>query len=233
MAKRKSWKPSIKQRKTRLERFIKKYGYDPRYSYRPHKTGIVGRPKKEIPYNKAVVKSANERLRKIEKVYNLVDDSNEYRMVKKYAIEYPKTKGKIYRVGKDDSIRFISEREFNKLSDKEKAYFNEVLNNFMSASTSTKQGIEEKYNKAYETFMEHYGTNYPNLTMDEYKDFFKTYRDLVSADKKNQFDYNVLVQSLEFIDIGTALNDNQLEQSMKYVATNRFNKIPKRYKLNN
>lgn len=238
MAKRKSWKPSAKQKQQRLTRFISKYGYDPRSSYRPVRQGKRGRPQKTYGYNKALVKAANERLRKIETVYKLTEDSNEYKLAKKYATEYSKTKGKIYDVKrlnktKGKELRFISESEFKKLSPQEQKYFNEVLSNFMQASTSTKSGIESKYQKSYETFMLHYGDKYPNLSIEDYKEFFKTYRDLVNADTSNQFDYTTLVQTLEFVDIEQALTQGQLEKAMRYVATNRFDKIPRRYRLGN
>lgn len=236
MAKRKSWKPTEKQRQQRIARFVNKYGYDPRSSYRPNKTGTRGRPSKTYGYDRALVKAANERLRKIESVYKLADDSNEYKLALKYATEYSKTKGKIYNqdiLRDSHKVRFISESDFMKLSPQEQKYFNEVLSNFMQASTSTKTGIESKYQKSYETFMSHYGDKYPDLTMDQYKEFFRTYRDLANADKRNQFDYTTLVQTLEFVDIGQALNQGQLATAMRYVATNRFDKIPRRYRLGN
>ena len=236
MARRKSWKPTEKQRKQRIARFVSKYGYDPRSSYRPNKTGTRGRPSKTYSYDRALVKAANERLRKIESVYKLADDSNEYKLALKYATEYSKTKGKIYNqdiLRDSHKVRFISESDFMKLSPQEQKYFNEVLSNFMQASTSTKTGIESKYQKSYETFMSHYGENYSDLTIDQYKEFFRTYRDLVNADKRNQFDYTTLVQTLEFVDIGQALNQGQLATAMRYVATNRFDKIPRRYRLGN
>lgn len=236
MAKKK-YKLSEKQKQNRINRFISKYGYDPRGSYRPYnKTGVRGRPTKKYPYPKADVKVVNERFRKIEKVYKLTEDSNEYRLAKKYATEYTNNyKGKIYdqnRLFDSGELRLISEEEYNKLSAKGKKYFNEVLQNILNASTSTKKGIESKYDKAYNTFMRNYGNDrYPNLKKEEYIEFFKTYRNMVNADKKSQFDYNTLVQTLEFVDIGEALRLDQLEQAMKYIATNRFHKIPKNIRL--
>lgn len=232
MAKKK-FKLSEKQRQNRIERFVSKYGYDPRSSYRPHKTGVRGRPVKTQPYNKALVKAVNERFRKIEKVYGLSEDSNEYKLAMKYATEYSKTKGKIYnqKLITEGKVRLLNESDYNNLSAKDKKYFNEVLQNILKASTTTKQGIESKYEQSYRTFMENYGYKYPNLTQEEYKDFFKIYRNLVNSDKRNQFDYNTLVQTLEFIDIGEALRQDQLQTAMKYVSTNRFNKIPKRFRL--
>ena len=81
--------------------------------------------------------------------------------------------------------------------------------------------------------MKNYGQKFPDLDIEGYKQFFRTYRDMVNADKKNQFDYNTLVQTLEYVDIGSAMNDNQLKQAMKYVATERIHKIPRRYRLRN
>ena len=235
MSKKSKFKLSDKQRQNRIDRFISKYGYDPRTSYRPYrKTGVRGRPTKKYPYPKADVKVINERFRKIEKVWGLTDDSNEYKLALKYATSYSKSKGKIYdqqKLNTTDALRLLNESDYNKLSEKDKKYFNEVVKNILTSSTSTKQGIEAKYEKAYQTFMGNYGDKYPDLTKEEYKQFFKTFRDMVNADKKGQFDYNTLVQSLEFIDIGEALRSDQLEQAMKYVATNRFHKIPKKYRI--
>ena len=233
---KKSFKLSEKQKQNRLNRFVSKYGYDPRTSYRPYrKTGIRGRAKKQYPYPKADVKVVNERFRKIEKVYQLTEDSNEYKLARKYAVEYSRTyKGRIYdqnRLYEENQLRLISEAEYNKLSDKGKKYFNEVLQNILNASTTTQKGIKEKYQKSYTTFMENYGDKYPNLSQKEYINFFKVYRNMVNSDKKNQFDYNTLVQTLEYVDIGEALKENQLQKAMKYVATDRMYKIPKRYRL--
>ena len=235
MSKRKT-KMTKKQRQNRLTRFINKYGYDPRSSYRPYRrTGVRGRPTKQYPYPKADVKVVNERFRKIEKVYNLTEDSNEYKLARKYATEYSKTyKGKIYdqtRLFDNNELRLINEEAYNKLSAKQKKYFNEVVQNILNASTTTKKGVEDKFKEAHKTFMKNYGKQHPGLELEDYKELFRTYRDMVNADKKNQFDYNTLSQTLEFIDIGSALRDDQLRQAMKYISTNRFNKIPKKYKL--
>jgi len=125
--KKKKFKLSAKQKQNRINRFISKYGYDPRMSYRPYnKTGVRGRPVKQYAYPKADVKAVNERFRKIEKVYKLTEDSNEYKLARKYAVENPKTKGKIYdqtKLKKSNSVRLLSESEYNKLSSKEKKYF--------------------------------------------------------------------------------------------------------------
>lgn len=234
MAKKRKFKLSKKQKQNRINRFISKYGYDPRSSYRPKKTGVRGRPKKIMPFPKSLVKSVNERFRKLEKVYKLSDLSNEYNLAKKYATEKSKTKGKIYNqklLKEKGIVRLVGEEEYNKLSDLDKIYYNVVLQNILNASTTLPGGIEEKRQKSYNTFMQNYGDKYPDLSRAEYERLFRTYRDLVNADKKAQFDYNTLVQTLEFVDIGEALRQDQLEKAMTYIAKSQMHKIPKKYRL--
>lgn len=234
MSKKNKFKLSEKQRQNRINRFISKYGYDPRSSYRPKKTGVRGRPKKTMPFQKSLVKSANERFRKLEKVYNLTDMSNEYNLAKKYATEQSKTKGQIYNqklLKEKGIVRLVGEKKYNALSPKYKKLYNEVLQNILNASTTLPGGIEAKRQKSYNTFMQNYGDKYPDLSRADYERIFKTYRDLVNADKKGQFDYNTLVQTLEFIDIGEALRQDQLERAMTYIAKSQMHKIPKRFRL--
>lgn len=234
MAKKRKFKLSEKQKQNRINRFISKYGYDPRSSYRPKKTGVRGRPVKIEAFRKSLVKSANERFRKLESVYNLTEYSNEYNLAKKYATERSRTKGKIYNqklLKEKGIVRLVGEKEYNKLSAKDKKYYNEVLQSILNASTSLPGGIEEKRQKSYNTFMQNYGDKYPDLSRAEYERLFRTYRDLVNADKKAQFDYNTLVQTLEFVDIGEALRQDQLEKAMTYIAKSQMHKLPKKYRL--
>ena len=234
MSKKSKFKLSEKQRQNRINRFISKYGYDPRSSYRPKKTGVRGRPVKTMPFQKSLVKSANERFRKLESVYKLAEFSNEYLLAKHYATEYSKTKGKIYNqklLKEKGIVRLVGEKEYNKLSPKDKKYYNEVLQQIFDASTSLPKAIEEKRTKSYDTFMKNYGDKHPDLSQEQYEELFRVYRNQVSSDKKNQFDYNTLQQTLEFVDIEQALTDKQLKKAMKYIATGNMHKIPKRYKL--
>lgn len=253
MAKKRKLSAKAKQRQSerRLKSFIKKYGYDPRFSYRPKNrstTGISrrGRPTSKQDYSKELVKSANERLRKLEKVYKFTDKdtgrvysmadwSNEYRMVKKYATEYPNSyKGKIYRVSDDGkSIRFISKSEYDKLSAEEKRYFNEVLQNFLNAETSKGSGVSEQIDKAYKTFMQNYGDKYASLSKMDYMELFTVYRDQVTADKANHFDYDSFARIITNLDVGALINDRQLEEAIRYVETNNWHKIPRKYNLHN
>lgn len=261
MSKKRKKKISLNKRYNRIAKFIKKYGYDPTKPYRPNKK--VGRPK-QTGFDKAIVKSANERLRKLEKVYRTKDEpdqagvsyaelSNEYSLVKKYATEYRNNKGRIYKfvdkngkktddMSKAVGIRFISQKEYEdilkSISNKEKRdeferYFKQTLDNFMNAQTTTASGIKEKIDKSFDTFMSHYGSKYQNMTQNTYLNFFKTYRDMVEADKSGHFGYDELSEALAWIDIDKAMSDNQMQTVLNYIQSNNWKDIPRRYFLSN
>ncbi len=198
------------------------------------KSAPKGRPKKYTPTQLAVkIKRANERLRKIEKVHKIADISQEYQLVKKYYEEYPNTKGRIYKPDTTGrGIRFISVSELNKIIEDmspEKAaqfvhYYYSVIENFLASKTSTLKGVKEKTEKAYKTFMSNYGgeKTFSGLTIDQYVNFFKIYRDMVKSDKEDSYGYNMLAEALEYVDISRAMTDNQ----MKEVFTRIRNKKP-------
>ena len=187
-----------------------------------------GRPKKESTFDTALVKTANERLRRLENE-GLTEDSNEYRLLRKYAIENPNGKGKIYRVDDSGKVRFLTKTQYDNLSPEEQKYYNDILKQFLHSETSTSTGIEKKYRKAYETFKENYGDSFEDLSFDKYKEFFKQFRDIVQADYANHFAYEALVQTLEFIDIEQAMTDNQLRKVIQYAYNDNWDKIPNKY----
>lgn len=199
-----------------------------------------GRPKKYSNTQLAVMlKRANERLRKLEKVHKVSDISQEYQLVKKYYEEYPNTKGRIYKLDTTGrGIRFISVTELNKIIEDmppEKAaqfvhYFYERIEAFLSSKTSTLKGVKEKTEKAYKTFMNNYAgdNSFKGLTINQYVDFFKIYRDMVKADKDDSFGYNQLSEALEYVDISRAMTDNQMKDVFTRIRTKK--PIPIKYR---
>lgn len=199
--------------------------------------GKVGRPEKKFTYNANLVKTANERLRRLEK-QGLTDDSNEYVKVRTYAKSYPKTKGKIYNISDDERrIRFLNKEDWQALSPEEKEYFERRLQAFLESETSVTGNIEAKYRKAFETFKANkdskIGDLFKNIEYDDYKRFFRTYRDKVIKDKNDTYGYDVLSQAFEFIDIEKALTDNQIEEIFEYLRDERWDLIPNEYILDN
>lgn len=191
----------------------------------------MARPK--TSYNKALVKRANERLRKLNTVYgkfygvegqfDFANMSSAYRTVKRYA-ERNDWKGKIYRETSSGNIAFITEKEFNDLSDKEKRYFMKSLTGFLESETSTKMGVERSYIKAYESFKENHPGLYDDMTFTEYMDMWKTYEDQVKPDESNHYDYSLLQM---FINNGLfnsegieQLSSEQAQKSLHYMNRN-------------
>lgn len=185
------------------------------------------------------IKRANDRLRRLEYMNpethtNLAEDSNEYRLALKYATEQPNAKGKIYNQEKlfnENRLRFLSYDEYKKLSKEDKTYFRNVLKNFLRASTSTEAGINSKYEKALETFTATYGDIFKDV--DEYKKFFRTFRDYVTADKNNHFDYNNFSQALEFLDIESILSSEDYAKTLQYAFSGDFENVDRKYRNKN
>lgn len=183
-------------------------------------------------FNKAEVKRANERLRKLETVNKLSVQSTAYRNVQKYAINEPNSmSNKFYRLvqNKDGSegIRFITRTQFNNLSEEEQKYFNQVVKNFLGNESTTKIGIENIRRRAYDEFM----NNHPDLewTQDEYEDFWKKYSDY-NSDQDDKQRYNRLTQvfdSPDVLDISENLTPDKIDNIINYTVNDyRYGDIP-------
>ena len=172
----------------------------------------------------ALVKAANERLRKLEKVFGLSQSSEIYQLMSKYKESYSKTKGKIYdqRPQYADKVRFINKEQFDKLSAEDKLYFIERINTFMSSATSTKTGIEAARSQSYKTFMKRYGSKYPNLSEEQYAAFFSTYNYNIVGDSETHFRYSEWSRVLQNIKLDEAMTDKQMDEVMSYVRSNNW-----------
>lgn len=187
-----------------------------------YKTG-----KYEASFPAKLVKAANERLRKLEKVHkgykqgkSLAQSSEVYQSIEEYATSYPKTKGKIYKRNKEGNVRFINQTEFDKLSAQDKKYYVERIEAFLSSKSSTAGGIKEAHKKSYNTFMQRYGDKFPDMSFDMYEDFFDAYNSNMVEDSKNHFGYSEWSAVLQNIQIDEAMTDNQMDQVMEYVRAN-------------
>lgn len=187
-----------------------------------YKTG-----KYEPSFPAKLVKAANERLRKLEKVHkgyksnkSLAQSSEVYQNIEEYATSYPKTKGKIYTRNKDGNVRFLNQTAFDRLSAQDKKYYIDRINAFMQSKSSTASGIREAHKKSYDTFMDRYGDRYPNMSFDMYEDFFEAYNYNMVEDSKTHFGYSDWSAVLENIQIDDAMTDNQMDKVMEYVRAN-------------
>lgn len=195
---------------------------------------------KGIDFDSSLLKRANERLRKLEKVNKLSSQSSAYQSIKRFAIDEPNSpSNKFYRVSDDGSIRFINKTQFKKLSRYEQRKYMETINNFLANETSTKKGISRVRTKSYNNFME----NHPNLnwTQEEYEAFMKA-KSQYDIDREDKERYNRLTQ---FLDDPTKLGGNNLtdkgriddakiEEILSYINDERrYSKSPSKGKKRN
>lgn len=225
-------RPKKRTYESRIQKLIRKGEYKARPKGRPpknsewnYKTGQY-----EMKFDRALFKAANERLRKLEKVHKKVTAQNSeiYQLMQKYAVSYPKTKGKIYTM-KDGKLRFINKSAFDKLSAEEKSYYIDRLNRFMESASSTQTGILSAHEKSYKEFMKNYGKNYPGLSQAQYEAFFTTYNYNVVGDSESHYSYSDWSKVLSNIRIDKAMTDKQMKKVMEYVRANKWNDL-KKYK---
>ena len=213
----------------KIKSLVKKGVYTQRPAGRAPKgkTWNYQRGQYEPSFPAKLVKAANERLRKLEKVHkgiksgrSLSQSSEIYKSMEDYATSYSKTKGKIYKRNKEDKIRFLSETEFDKLSAQDKKYYVERVEAFLGSKTSTASGIKEAHKKSYDTFMKNYGDKYPDLSFSQYEEFFESYNYNMVGDSDSHFGYDEWSAALKHISIDEAMNDNQMDQIMEYLRAN-------------
>lgn len=203
---------------------------------------VSGKYEPYNPYPQATIKVANERLRKLEKVLtekakaqgfkSMAESSEAYQEMLKYAESMPKTKGRIYNqeLLKEGKLRFIGKKEYEKLSEEEKAYFVERMNAFLANKSSTTSGILKAHDQSYYTFMSKYGKNYPNLTKKQYFEFWEKYNVYVNLNNEH-YSYTDVTRVLKFVRLDTALHYNQLDKVMSLVSKNKWDEIDSRFLL--
>lgn len=151
--------------------------------------------------NSSRIKTANERLRKLEKVYKnragkaLAESSPEYQKIKHLALDLPNGKGSIFDVKYADekqtrvqSIKFKGANAFKELDEKQQEFFIESLDKFLNAQTTTKLGIEKAQEDAYQSFIDQH-KNLEGLTFDEYQDFFEDFDDEMKRREEDKNDH--------------------------------------------
>ena len=197
---------------------------------------MARRSNSKTGYNRSKVKTANERLRKLETVSKLAHQSTAYRSIEKYFNNPNSPDNKFYRAvtNKDGTpgIRFLTPSQYSELSEYEQKEFDKTLENFLNNQTSTKLGVKKAQKDAYEEFMK----NHENLnwTQEEYENFWKKYNDY-SKDQEEKERYNRLTQVLESpesFDIAEDLTDDKIEEIINYTYRDyRYSEAPAKTKL--
>lgn len=164
---------------------------------------------------KRMAKLANDRLYKLEKS-GMSEYSREYQIVEHYAVGEPNGKGSIYNVSDDfERIRFTSSTKG--MNSNERKYYIDTLRNFLRAETSTITGTRNALNQAYNTFMKNSITkNIPDMTVDQYKRLWKTYRESVMPDRMAHEGYNAFIEMVRTTNL-YQLDDEQMFQAINYI----------------
>ena len=166
---------------------------------------------------RSMAKLANDRLYKLEKS-GVSEYSREYKTVEHYAVGDPNGKGFIYNVNEEAGrIRFRTSDKG--MTPQERSYYINTLRNFIRAETSTIRGTKKAMKRAYNTFMSNNGKLVPDMTEEQYRNLWKTYRESALPDKIGHKGYSAaFVELIKNTNIYT-LSQDQLEQSLDYLAT--------------
>lgn len=161
---------------------------------------------------KKLVKGINDRLYKMEQT-GWADDSQLYQNITKYA-ENQSDMG-IFNITPEGKPRITS--DITRFGEGAEKYQNiNYLLNYLTAKTSTSTGTKQAMMKRYESFKNRPDIANKNITFDQYRNLWKTYRENVSADAKERYGSDVVlsaVKSFDFYD----LPQDKLVQAMDYV----------------
>ena len=219
-------------------------------------SGIKGQSKKATTkvnttaasgtFPKALLKAANERLRKLEKVTGYAKGNVLYQNMKNKMMNKPKKEGIIFKSDKTGrGVRFISEREFNKLTPEQQAYYMARLEGFMKSAWSKsgkKGGVqeirkkiseklkpqEEARERAFDTFRNRpeIRDKFPDLTYEQYKALYEAYQRLRDV-KGDHFKYDDLNMFLEYVRLDQ-LKPDQIEEAMSFVKDDDWGELADR-----
>lgn len=194
----------------------------------------MARPKKVNTFPRSLVKTANERLRKLETVNRMAQSSEAYKSIERFANDPNSYSSKFYREvkNKDGSpgVRFITPGEYNKLSRYDQMKFDEIVRNFLENNTTTKLGIEMVRKGNYDSFMR----NHPDLhwSQEEYENFWQNYSQ-AQKDKEDVISYTMLTQVFNAVTpFSTGLTDNKISELINYNSKElRYSEAPSKTKL--
>lgn len=154
---------------------------------------------------KTQIDRVNARLRALEKS-GLSELSPEYRLIQRYAIEKPKTGGKIYNVNTNKGTIRVS-KDLKKFSGEELSYLRKVVGNILKAETSTISGTKAARTRAYEKFKEERETfahaleqKFNGFSEEDYGKFWKVYRDMVRDNELSKDGSSIMMNLIEMSD---------------------------------
>lgn len=189
------------------------------YSFKYNDKGQKVFDKKPSSFTKEelqkMVKTINDRLYKLEKA-GLEEDSKLYRNLKKYS-ETQSGENGIFNV-KDDKVRISSNLNRFGETNAEKYQNIKFIQGYLSSETSTVGGTNRAFKKAFKSFKENPKflkyENTKNMTLKDYKNLWKIYRNNVSEDAKDKLGSDVVVNAVKS-DL-YELSDDKILKALKY-----------------
>lgn len=165
---------------------------------------------------KKLVKGLNDRLYKMEKT-GWADDSQLYNNLTKYARnQVNKNLPGIFNITKDGKVRITSEiARFGKTPEEMKKNI-DYLRNYLTSKTSTSTGTKEAMYKRYQSFIKRPDIVNKNITFDQYKEVWSTYREHVAPDSRERYGSDVVLSAIKEFDFYD-MPQNKLSMAFDYV----------------
>lgn len=149
---------------------------------------------------KKLVKGLNDRLYKMEKT-GWAEDSQLYSNLTKYMKEQFKTgKTGIFNQTKEGKVRISSDISRFGMTQEEVTRNINYLRNYLTAKTSTSTGTKKALRKRYESFIQRPDITNKNLTFEQYKEVWKTYREHVAPDSRERYGSDVVLSAIKEFD---------------------------------
>ena len=149
---------------------------------------------------KKLVKGLNDRLYKMEKT-GWAEDSQIYSNLTRYMKEQFKSgKSGIFNQTKDGKVRISSDISKFGITQEEVTKNINYLRNYLTAKTSTSTGTRQVMYNRYKSFIKRPDISNKNITFDQYREVWKTYRDHVSEDSKEKYGSDVVLSAIKEFD---------------------------------
>ena len=188
----------------------------------------------DLIYDRAAVKRANERLRKMEKVYTYrgspLAEYNTAYQTRKHDLEVnEKSGGSIFK--RDTTgigVRYLSEKEFNKLNKTDKKRFIKNLQNWLDADSSQKSSFEKAVKDNYNNMNSHYNLAGKGISADDWLEVLRVYHTKIVPTDNSHYGSKVIIEAIQNLDIPN-LSPKDLEKAMQYIISGRQDKIEKEW----
>lgn len=191
--------------------------------------------KPDLSYDKAAVKRANERLRAMRLKYTdpktgrpLYQENTAYLTRERDAIaEADSGVPSIYGFTKSGAVKYVSKKDFDKLSDTDKERFNRSLYSWLNADSSTKTGLQQAIDNNYELNKDQNALEEKGVTKDMWSNILYIYHNKIVPNDNSHYGSKVIIDATVALNGETMLSARDLEKAMTLIVNGRVGDIPK------